>query len=199
MRPVANLALFAYGSLVSHTSASLTLGRAVDPHPVRLDGYRRRFSQCRDNRRCEKTFARVEDGSVPRWILGLNLEGADSAESRVNGALIAVSAEELARLDRRELRYDRRELPIASLAGPVGEPAPDRLFTYLAKAEHHVSAPPAGAVIVERYAAAVEEAFDGLGPGQLDEYRRTTLPYPVALVACRLIADRIPQGNPREW
>ncbi|MGI8727624.1 MAG: hypothetical protein ACR2K6_08110, partial [Solirubrobacterales bacterium] len=64
-------------------SASETLGREVgEPTPATLLGWRRRFSQARDNRRCEKTFARSDDGSVPTWILGLNLERAAGDEGR---------------------------------------------------------------------------------------------------------------------
>ena len=88
-------ALFAYGSLVSAASAAQTLGgRRVAPRPAVLRGWRRAFTLRRDNRRSEKTFARVDDGSVPDWVLGLNLEPAGEGD-RVNGALIEVDEDEL--------------------------------------------------------------------------------------------------------
>lgn len=192
-------ALFAYGSLVDPVSAALTLGRGVDRvWPARLVGWRRRFSQARDNRRCEKTFARADDGTIPAWILGLNLEPADSSEPGPNGALIEVSEADLERLDLRELRYDRTEFPGAVLAS-ASAPGFDRVVTYVAKPAHLASEPPRGAVILVSYATAVERAFATLGESERAEYLRTTLPYPAELVEGRLVADEIPEGNPREW
>lgn len=192
-------ALFAYGSLADPRSASLTLGREVSIAGLaRLEGHRRRFSQARDNRRCEKTFARADDGTVPRWILGLNVErDAGAGAEAPNGTLIEVSEPELERLDRRELRYARVEVTAATAASG-GEPF-DRVFTYLAREANLVAEPPAGALILARYAATVEQAFGRLGTGQLAAYRRTTLPYPVEVVEGVLVADSIPEGNPREW
>lgn len=191
------LAVFGYGSLVDAASASATLGREVpEVWPARVLGMRRRFSQARDNRRAEKTFARADDGSVPDWILGLNLERDPSRAA--NGGLIELSEAELDRLDIREIRYDRLELGDALVADPAA-PSFERVITYVAKAENLASEPPEGAVILRSYADAVEAAFARFGAEQLDEYRRTTLPYPVELIEGRLIHDRIPEGNPREW
>ncbi len=193
------IAVFGYGSLVDRTSASITLGREVERiWPATLGGWRRRFSAVRDNRGCEKTFARGDDGSVPGWVLGLNVEpGADPAEAP-NGGLIEVSAAELDRLDLREVRYDRHELGAAIESTP-GAPGFDRVIAYVAKPGHLAPQAPPSAVILRSYAEAVEAAFDGFGAGQGDAYRRTTLPYPVELIDGRLIKDEIPAGNPREW
>lgn len=230
--PSSQLAIFAYGSLVDPASASATLGREVgEPVPVALAGWRRRFSQARDNRRCEKTFARGDDGRVPTWILGLNLErdgeagreeaprgeraarnpsasqdegarrgeGAHSNHAQApNGVLIAVEESDLERLDRREVRYLREEVT-ASVIYPSGSPRYEAVLTYIARPENLAVDPPADAVILRRYAEAVEAAFAALGADQLDRYRQTTLPYPAEVVAGKLIADRIPEGNPREW
>lgn len=193
------IAVYGYASLVDARSAELTLGRAVDQAsivPVRLRGWRRRFSQVRDNRSCEKTFARAGDGSVPTWILGMNIERAGAEESH-NGALIPIAAGELERLDRRELRYERIEVTAAIEGG--GKGAFERVYAYEAKPAHFAPRPPAGAVILRSYAEAVEAAFERLGPGEADEYRRTTLPYPVELIDGELVRDRIPEGNPRGW
>lgn len=195
---MARLAVFAYGSLVDPASASVTLERTVDEvWAGHLHGWRRRFSQARDNRTCEKTFARVDDGTIPERVLGLNVERDADGGSAPNGALIEVSEAELDRLNVREIRYDRVEVTSEVVAGEA--PAFDRVYTYVAKVAHFAAETPAGAVILNGYAATVEAAFEALGPGHRDEYRRTTLPYPAELIEARLIEDRIPPGNPREW
>jgi len=188
----APLGLFAYGSLVDPESAAHTLGRDVPaPVPARLDGWRRRWSQFRDNLAVEKTFARRDGGRTPRHLLGLNLERSDSDELAPNGALIEVSEEELLRLDVRELRYDRIEVPAVS--------GFERVFTYTAKRANFAPQPPPGAAIVRAYAESVEAAFATLGDGELRVFRETTGPPPVELVDAVLVRDRIPPGNPREW
>lgn len=196
------VAVFGYGSLVDLDSATATLGRPVERvHPARLPGWRRRWSTCRDNRRSEKVFARVGDGSVPAWVLALDLERSARPPSTLaaapNGALIEVDEAELHRLDQRELRYDRVEVTnqvtAAQLAGI------DRVFTYTASAEHRAATPPDDAVILAAYVVAVEDAFAGLGPGELDTYRRTTAGPPVAVVDAHLVFEAIPDGNPRAW
>ncbi len=190
------LAVFAYGSLASTNSVERTLGRRVEPAGVvRLGGWRRRWSQARDNRRVEKTFARP-DGTVPRHCLGLNVEPGH-AGAGPNGALIEVTEEELDRLAIRELRYDRVEVT-GAFSGEAGSRF-DRVYTFVAKPENFTRSLPPGAVIVAAYARAVEAAFDSLGQGQLDLFNETTGPYPVELIEATLVRDRISSGNPREW
>lgn len=185
------IALFAYGSLVSPESASATLGRPVMPSaPVRLHGWRRRWSVARDNTAVEKTFARP-DGSIPRHVLGLTIEPSDGGDAGPNGALLELSEEELRRLDVREMRYDRVE--VTAIGGF------DRVVAYRAKAAHRVSEPPPDAVVIAAYAERVEAAFAALGSEQLRLYRETTGPPPVEVVDAVLIRDRIPPGNPRDW
>lgn len=190
------IAVFAYGSLVDPRSAALTMARTVEPMPARLGGWRRRWSQARDNLRAEKTFAIEPGGALPPWILGLNLEpapGTPQAEGP-NGALIEVTAAELTALDRRELRYDRIEV-----AAPPHEDRFGKVFAYTAKPAHFAPEPPAGAAIVAAYARTVETAFAALGASELDTFRATTGPPPVEPVDAVLIRDRIPPGNPRDW
>jgi cation transport regulator ChaC len=176
--------LFAYGSLVNAASASITLGRDLEPEAVmRLAGWRRRWSLVRDNETSEKTFARG-DGSRPGFCLGLNLEPAPG-QPGPNGVLYRVSEAELERLDLREIRYHRVE------AGSV--------VTYVAKPGHFAAEPPDGAVIIAAYLQAVEAAFAGLGEGELEAFRTTTEEPPVEVVEAVLVEDRIPPGNPREW
>jgi cation transport regulator ChaC len=189
----AHLGVFGYGSLVLPESAAMTLGRPVpEPRPAMLRGWRRRFSQARDNLTCEKTFA-LADGRRPEWILGLNVERTEEEAGPVNGAVIELTEAELERLGLREIRYDLVE--VTGLV--VADALPDRVVTFTAKEAHFAPEPPAGAVILASYARAVEEAFEALG--QLDHYRATTLPYPVERVEAELVRDEIPEGNPRAW
>lgn len=187
--------VFGYGSLVSPGSAAATLARAVEASPpVRLPGWRRRWSTCRDNHTAEKTFARADDGSLPPWCLGLNVEPAPD-EPGPNGVLLYVTDEELKRLDLREMRYDRVEVTNALDNVPTGATA----FVYTAKPRHLAPEPPEGAIVISTYVAAVERAFAELGEGQLALYHETTGAPPVPVVDAVLVRDRIPRGNPRAW
>jgi hypothetical protein len=191
---MSRIGLFGYGSLVLRESASMTLGRPIgELHPARLHDWRRRFSQRRDNLTCEKTFE-CEGGWRPEWILGLNVEEGEDEAGPVNGVVIELTEAELDRLDIREIRYDRVEV-----TGSVkGEDLPVRIVTYKAKPFHFAPEPPEDSVILGTYAAAVEEGFEELGPGQLGHYLATT-PYPVDRVEATLVIDKIPDGNPRAW
>jgi cation transport regulator ChaC len=187
--------VFAYGSLVLPASAAETLGKRPGRTAVaaELTGWRRGFTQARDNRACEKTFA-LTDGRIPERVLGLNVAPADG--HAVNGVALAVTETELGRLDARELRYDRVAVDTVvaateRLAGPV--------FTYVAKREHLALEPPPGAVIIRRYLAAVEAAFAALGVGELERFRASIATLPAPVVDAELIRDEIPPGNPREW
>ena len=190
-----SLGVFGYGSLALPQSAAMTLGRDVPSvMPATLGGWRRRFSQARDNLTCEKTFE-LEDGSRPEWILGLNIERGEDPAGPVNGVVIELSDAELERLGIREIRYDLVELTDIV----AGEELPERIVTFTAKLRHFAPEPPAGAVILATYARAVESAFEALGPAELERYLATTGPYPVDRVEATLVRDQIPEGNPRAW
>jgi cation transport regulator ChaC len=191
------IAVFGYGSLADPASAARTLGRPVPPSPVvRLPGWRRRWSIARDNLAVEKTFARAEGGELPPWILGLNLDPEEGGDGEPpNGVLVEVGEAELERLDLREMRYDRMDV-----TRQIGEEAGfDRVVAYAAKPEQYAPRPPDGAVIMRAYVETVERAFDALGPGELEVFRRSTGPPPVEVVEAVLVSDRIPPGNPRTW
>lgn len=197
------IAVFAYGSLVDPASASRTLGRPVtDAIPARLSGWARRWSEVRDNRGCEKTFARVADRSVPDHVLGLNVERSGDGLPGPNGILIPVGERELERLDARELRYERVEVTgqLVATEGPgAAHERFDRAVAYVARQSHFAPEPPADAVVLASYVRAVEAAFAALGEEQLRLYRETSDPPPVEVVEAILVRDRIPPGNPREW
>jgi cation transport regulator ChaC len=188
------LGLFGYGSLVLHESASMTLDRpAGEMQLARLHGWKRRFSQRRDNLTCEKTFE-CAGGWRPEWVLGLNVERDEYEAGPVNGVVIELTEAELDRLDIREIRYDR-----VDVTGSVeGEGLPERIVTYTAKPFHFAPEPPEDSIILATYAAAVELGFENLGSGELQHYFATT-PYPVDRHEAELVIDRIPDGNPRAW
>jgi len=195
-RPPA-LAVFAYASLVDAQSAAETLGREVEVTPARLPGWRRRWTIARDNLDSEKCFARTDDGSLPHFCLGLNLEpAATDGDEAPNGGLIEVTMAELRRLDLRDIRYRRADVTDAVTELPSGI---GRAFAYAARPERFAPTPPEDAVILTNYQRTVEAAFDALGAGQLDLYRRTTQPPPVPVIEGILVDDRIPEGNPRAW
>jgi cation transport regulator ChaC len=191
------IGLFAYGSLVSLASTERTLGRPVEhAYATRLRGWRRRWSQVRDNRATEKTFARADGGAAPPYCLGLNVE-RDAAGPGPNGALIEVTSAELDRLATRELRYDAVDVTAELTTEERLRFA--RVVTFTAKPENFAPAPPAGAVILAPYARAVQAAFETLGADQLGLFHETTGPPPVEVVEAVLIRDAIPPGNPRDW
>ena len=53
--------------------------------------------------------------------------------------------------------------------------------------------------MIAAYLRTVEEAFDALGAGELDAFRRTTGSPPAPVVEAILTRDEIPVGNPRLW
>ena len=197
---MSRLAVFGYGSLVSRASVAETLGHdAAPPVPVRLAGWRRRWSLVRDNARAEKGFAPI-DGDAFDFCLGLNLERAPEATEGEwpNGALIELTAAELDRLDLRELRYDRVE--VTDAVRPEGGPLEfDEVFAYIAKATNFRAQPPPRSVVLASYLRACESAFEELGSDELVRFARTTEPVPVRVVEARLVRDEIPEGNPRSW
>lgn len=187
-------AVFAYGSLVSSESAAQTLGREpVELIPARLEGWRRGWTQARDNERSEKRFARRADAVAPPFCLGLDLQ-PDASAPAPNGALIELSEAELRRLALREIRY--RAVEVGAAVSPRFD---GRVLAFSARPENHRPAPPAGAVVIAAYLRTVETAFERLGPGQLEEFRRTTAAPPVEVVEAVLVRDEIPPGNPRDW
>ena len=192
------LAVFGYGSLVSRESVALTLGReAPAPIPARLEGWRRRWSIYRKNTAHEKVFERV-DSEPFEHVVGLNLEPAPDATKAEwpNGALIELTKAEIERLDLREVRYDRVEVTDGARAEGLGF---DRVYAFVAKSEHFAAETPPDAIVIASYVEACKAAFEELGPGAWEQFEATTGEPPVPVVEARLVADAIPEGNPRAW
>lgn len=185
-----SIQLFGYGSLVNRASAVETLGREVgDLQPAVIGGWRRRWSLLRDNPYCEKTFA-LDDGSVPDWLLTLNVEPTGDPADRVNGVLIEISEDDIPTLDIREVRYRRVE--VTTVTGlPV--------VTYTATHQHTAIVTPAKALILDSYLNAVEQGFRELGDDQLDEFRLTTGEPPAPVVSGHLIRHEAVGPSPRDW
>lgn len=195
-----SLAVFGYGSLVSRASIAETLGHeAPSPIPSRLAGWRRRWSIYRVNAAHEKSFERV-DGEPFEHVVGLNIERADGAPQAEwpNGVLIELTDEELQRLDRREVRYDRVEVDPgdAHTATPHGF---ERVFAFTAKEGHFAEEAPPSSIIIASYVQACQAAFNELGPTAWEEFMATTGGFPAPVVDARLVVDEIPEGNPRAW
>ena len=196
---MSRIAVFGYASLVSGASAAQTLGREVATCPiVRLTGWRRRWSLVRHNETAEKTFAHAEHGSLPPYMLGLNIEPGGADAEAPNGALIELAEPELDRLDVREVRYDRVDVT-AAISPSADELGFDRVIAYTAKPERFSAEPPEGAVILRTYLETVEAAFAERGDGELARFRETTGPPPVEVIDAVLVRDEIPEGNPRAW
>ena len=193
-------AVFAYGSLAHPESAAMTLGRSpIEVVAATLPGWRRSFSSRRDNLRSEKRFA-LSDGSLPEWILSLNIDPDPEAGWGPNGVLITVDDSDLARLDRRELRYERADVTADVAIEPPGRACTyDRVVAYVARPENLALEPPPGSVVLRSYVDAVELAFERLGGDALRAYGATTEPPPVEIVDATLAGGDIPRGNPRSW
>lgn len=187
--------LFGYGSLVNRTSAEETLGRVVgEMRPATLHGWRRRWSLLRDNPHCEKTFE-LEDGTVPDWLLTLNVEATGNAADVVNGVLIEIGADDFEALDVREVRYRRVDVTDA-IATP---PPASLILTYTATHHHTALMTPARALILSTYLEAVEQGFTALGEDELEAFRRSTGAPPVPVVKGRLIRHRARGPSPVHW
>jgi hypothetical protein len=174
--------VFGYGSLVELIQPLVVAGRLFPAVPGHLRGFRRNWGVTMNNWEAsadEKHFVDPESGLKPTLAVAyLDLEEAPA--EAVNGLAIPVDAARLRELDAREINYERAEVSAAF------EPAlAHTVFVYRGTAAARQRSR-AGADGIEIYASRqyierIERAFTALGPGQLDEYQRTTepLPFPV--------------------
>ena len=200
------IGVFAYASLVNRESASETLARAVEPDLIAdLVGYRRSWSVARDNRACEKTFARSGDRWVPETILLLNAKEGQSIE-RLNGVVYSVEEAELELLADREKRYMPVEVSgsLTERGGSAGENAGlgsqyEEIYTFIGKPEHVVRVPPDGSCVLKSYLAAVVAGFESLGEHEIDTYHATTDDYGVEIIESELLGGSVKRGRPSDW
>jgi hypothetical protein len=163
--------LVAYGSLATQASLEHSLGRAVDPPElVSISGWRRSWTSVY----VDSGWAALDEAGrlyQPRLWHYLDLEAA--SESRLRAAVYRLRAEDLARLDRREIGYERLVL------GGAG--AGRRLWAYRSLAAFRAPLPeePRQGAIARSYLELVLRGHRELG---LDPQRLGDLIPPAALV-----------------
>jgi len=182
--------VFGYGSLVSPTSFSATLGRSlvpgVDFHEAELHGFGRRWNY--GVMHTEGTTS-DDDGIERRWTI-VALDVVEAIHETVNGVVGWVADDELAELDHRERHYDRVDVTsrtvVHGVVGVSGQGVAEQVVTYVPRAEaqeHYRLARDAGrAAIEQRYWDLVDGAFAALGPDRRDRYHATTPPPDVPIV-----------------
>jgi cation transport regulator ChaC len=162
--------VFGYGSLVNPVSFGVTLGRSLkvgdDFHYAVLTGYGRRWNYGVGH--ATGTF-----GEAEYHIVALGVVGA--AGETANGVIGWVTDDELTRLDRREIGYDRVDVTDL-IDTPI--PIEGRVETYVPKAEsvaRYERYRDAGTGAVEqRYWDLVAGAFAGFGLAERRRYLDTT-------------------------
>ena len=198
------IGVFVYASLVNGESASETLGRAVRADAVAdLYGFRRSWSVARNNRKSEKTFARVGDGWVPDHVLLINAAEAEPND-HLNGVIYTVTKSELKKLEEREKRYRPVEIrENLTYRKENWEPADTLSFTevhaFTGKPDHLISLPPPNSCVLESYMDAVDEGFKQLGGRELEIYHETTDDHGAVVLRAQLIGGDIEENQPRRW
>jgi hypothetical protein len=190
--------VFGYGSLVAVKDEVTLRGQAWAAVPGRLRDRRRYWGAAMNNweaTRLEKHFVDPDTGEQPR-IRVVYLDIDDDPGSTVNGLAIPVDSRRLAEFDVREVNYFRVDVSASF------EPAlPRRVFAYRATEEardrcrRHES--DAEVFVSRDYVAAVRQAFEELGPGQLEEYERSTEPLGFPERHLRLVYPPPAGGDPR--
>lgn len=169
--------VFGYGSLVALREPLSVADVDFAPLPGSLRGFRRLWGAAMNN--WETTAADkhyVDSGSErkPRVRIAF-LDVEEATGEAVNGLAIPVDAARLAELDAREVNYTRLDLSAAF------EPALEgRVFAYRAtpeaRARLEAGVAEGDAVVSVDYVELVRRAFSDLGPGELDEFERSTEP-----------------------
>jgi len=171
--------VFGYGSLVSPVSLGSTIGRL----PVRggdflaaeLRGWERRWNY--GHLISPERYTGGEVSSIDT-VVALGIVPAPSAV--MNGVIASVSDSELARLDKRERRYERVDVTdaVELLEGNAAEFEIDAVITYVPADEpvaEYVDGRDRGRAGIEvRYWDLVNTAFDELLPGAGARFRAST-------------------------
>jgi cation transport regulator ChaC len=186
--------VFGYGSLVEITEPLVVGERLFPAVPGRLRGFRRRWGVAMNNWEAaadEKHFVDPESGLKPRLAVAY-LDIEEASGEAINGLAIPVDSVRLRELDAREINYERVEVSTAlepSLAHDV------YVYRGTAAARRRSRAGADGAEIYasRQYVERIERAVAALGPGQLDEYERSTEPLPFAI---RDLEPRYPPPGP---
>ncbi|HVX57929.1 MAG TPA: gamma-glutamylcyclotransferase family protein [Candidatus Saccharimonadales bacterium] len=179
--------VFGYGSLVCPDDVARTLGRRVKMiYPVSLTGWIRDWSVVINNTDAEHRAVRVSEGSLPSYIVVLNVRRPLSSEvpTDPNGVLFEVTDEDLRKLDEREHHYRRLDVT----ADVVNAPTDGSIYMYTGLDEHlitryvrRVHRPRRAAatdivVIPGPYFELVAQGFAALGPDMHQAYLDSTRP-----------------------
>ena len=170
VRAVAGRWIFGYGSLVSPVSFGVTIGRALTVgdtfHYAVLTGYGRRWNY-------GVGHATGDLDGVTYSIVALGLVAAP--DETANGAIGWVTGEELERLDRREVDYDRVDVTeLSAAAAPIDAPVETYVPKPHAVARYERFRDAGTGAIEQRYWDLVAGAFAGFGVGERRRYLATT-------------------------
>ncbi len=159
--------IFGYGSLLNPSSAARTMQRQLHESELRLvmlDGYRRTWGYVTDTH-----FVGDPDGTTTPTVF---LDVAEDAATGCNGLLLALSADELDRMDRRERGYRRVEV-----TGNLRESIDGRAWIYMAdQGFQPADRPGQQLIIATRYVGIVEEALQLWGAQARSVYEDSTDP-----------------------
>lgn len=152
--------VFGYGSLLDPDSIGRTLERSLSHEeivPASLADYVRRWNVASDQSKVSRGYL---DSSGERWLGHIVFLGIERMPgSVVPGGLVAVSDEELGRLDRRERNYDRITVEAHLAHGSTVE-----TWTYLPSAPAEPPFNPATTVVRADYVELVDQALARLYP-----------------------------------
>jgi cation transport regulator ChaC len=156
--------VFGYGSLMNRRSIQKTVSREVsrdELQPAVLRDFVRKWDLVEWIK-----FVDDPSGSI---VPAVFLDVASQPGRTVNGILLTLTEQELAKMDGREKNYDRVNV------SPLVEPHVSRdVFTYIGKEIH--TRPPAGSCVPANYEALVLAGVHEWGPVFEAQYHQSTLP-----------------------
>jgi len=130
--------IFAYGSLMAKHDIERTLGCVLPDHaviPATLNGYKRDWSAVRQNTSSSwKWLIDRQTGLLPRFVAYLNI--VVDHNSAVEGMVFPIDEEGMAKLDRREVGYDRVEVDVFDTSGKRMD---GTVFTYVDQCQEHIT------------------------------------------------------------
>jgi len=189
--------VFAYASLLSPGSLRATLPGidTAEGVPVWCDDWERTFSVAfpNDGSEPDKEY-RDADGQRPASVRFCDL--TPDPGSRVNGVCIPVDDAALDRLRRRERRYDEVAVHAGIRTYADGSMLPREVVAFVGKPRYRATAREAGVVPAAYLDTALAGArhWDGVAPGFLDDFHRTTVMPASADVVALTRIDRPDDG-----
>lgn len=203
--PEGKVGIFGYGSLMDRSSMELTLGGSFKDsiYQVHLDGYNRKWNFTRafddpaflevtpEARLYDHFYIKNGDTLPLERILGLNI--VEKPGSSMNGILYILSPEDLEKLDRREIGYERIEVQdsIREFLIEGGE-----VFAYKASSQNiYTPTSSITPVLVAHYRDMVIRASEGLGNKFSSEFNNSTLPIEPNIIIADTLYREEKEGN----